>query len=105
MECCQGSVADFMKKDRIKFTESMVRHILRDICSGLKFLHQHNIVHLDIKPGKHQNKTMSQQPPQSPIVQKKEIKWFNFCSFNLRTGFNQFVREHFVLIHKKVQTS
>jgi len=25
-------------------------HILRQICSGLKFLHEHSIMHRDIKP-------------------------------------------------------
>ena len=52
MEYCQGSLSNLMKKERIIFTESLIRTILKDICSGLKFLHEHKIVHLDIKPGK-----------------------------------------------------
>lgn len=56
MECCQASLSHFIKDDKVKFNESLIRQILRDICSGLKFLHEHNIVHLDIKPGEYSNK-------------------------------------------------
>ena len=67
-----------MKKERLKFTESLIRTILRDICSGLKFLHQHNIVHLDIKPGNTSYKLK-----------------------NVNCGF----REHIVFIYQEIQVS
>lgn len=48
MEYCKGSITDLSRGKR--YTESMIRHILRDICSGLKIIHDMGIVHLDIKP-------------------------------------------------------
>ena len=50
MEFCPSSLRE-ERKTKQKFTESEVRRVLRDICLGLAYLHRHNIVHLDIKPG------------------------------------------------------
>ncbi len=50
MEFCPSSLK-VEQKNKIQFTENEVRKILRDVGRGLNYLHQHNIVHLDIKPG------------------------------------------------------
>ncbi|KAG7400029.1 hypothetical protein PHYBOEH_007097 [Phytophthora boehmeriae] len=52
MELCDGgTLADFMAmRNRETLPESYLWSILKDISSGLKVLHEHGIVHLDIKP-------------------------------------------------------
>lgn len=56
MEHCQSNL-NALRHQYLKFSESMIRQIMRDICMGLKHLHKQRIVHLDIKPGNkfHQN--------------------------------------------------
>lgn len=53
MELCEGgTLQDFMatrNRDE-NLPENYVWNILRDIASGLKVLHDHDIVHLDVKP-------------------------------------------------------
>lgn len=49
MEYCPSNLRN-IEQLHIKFSESMIRQVLRDICAGLKYLHKQNIVHLDIKP-------------------------------------------------------
>ena len=51
MEYCPSNLRNIELK-QTKFSESMIRQVLRDTCMGLKHLHQRKIVHLDIKPGK-----------------------------------------------------
>jgi len=49
MELAKCSLADYIKK-RGKLTEEESKVILRQILSGLKYLHISNIVHRDLKP-------------------------------------------------------
>jgi len=49
MEHCQSNLK-VLRHQHIKFSESMIRQIMRDICNGLRHLHNQKIVHLDIKP-------------------------------------------------------
>jgi membrane-associated tyrosine/threonine-specific cdc2-inhibitory kinase len=52
MELCEGgTLHDFLaERNQEELPEIYVWSILRDIASGLKVLHEHDIVHLDIKP-------------------------------------------------------
>lgn len=50
MEYCPSNLRN-IEGLHIKFSESMIRQVLRDVCMGLKQLHKQKIVHLDIKPG------------------------------------------------------
>jgi wee1-like protein kinase len=50
MEHCQSNLKA-LRQQHTRFSESMIRHIMRDICMGLRHLHNQKIVHLDIKPG------------------------------------------------------
>ncbi|KAL4087458.1 hypothetical protein PRIC1_013350 [Phytophthora ramorum] len=52
MELCEGgTLQDFMTtRHRETLPESYLWTILRDVTSGLKVLHVHDVVHLDIKP-------------------------------------------------------
>lgn len=47
MELCECSLNKYIEKHQV--TEVLIRKIMRDICKGLKKLHAHNIVHMDIK--------------------------------------------------------
>jgi len=49
MEHCQSNLKN-LRKQFNRFSESIVRQILRDVCQGLRHLHKQKIVHLDIKP-------------------------------------------------------
>lgn len=49
MEHCKYSLK-YLKQTQKSFSESQIRHILRDVSLGLKSLHKKNVVHLDIKP-------------------------------------------------------
>jgi wee1-like protein kinase len=47
MELCDCSLSKYIKTHEVN--EELVRKILRDICKGLKKIHAHDIVHMDIK--------------------------------------------------------
>ena len=49
MELCDCSLSEYIERVQ-EVDEFTLKKIFRDICKGLKNLHQHNIVHLDIKP-------------------------------------------------------
>ncbi|CAG9311828.1 unnamed protein product [Blepharisma stoltei] len=48
MELCDCSLTRYVERNP-PVTESLIRKIMRDICKGLKKLHAHNIIHMDIK--------------------------------------------------------
>ncbi|CAI5703274.1 unnamed protein product [Peronospora effusa] len=52
MEVCEGgTLQEFMsKRNREALPENYLWNIIRDVATGLKVLHEHDIVHLDIKP-------------------------------------------------------
>ncbi|CAH0475854.1 unnamed protein product [Peronospora belbahrii] len=52
MELCEGgTLQDFMtKRNQDTVPEQCLWAIIRDVATGLKVLHEHDIVHLDIKP-------------------------------------------------------
>lgn len=49
-EFCPSSLPDVVADTGGPLPEPTVLAMLRDVASGLKFLHSHNLVHLDIKP-------------------------------------------------------
>ena len=54
MEYCNGgSLSECLKKYQKKngepFTEEIVQHLMRQIIEGMKYIHNHNIIHRDLK--------------------------------------------------------
>ena len=47
--CPGGDLFDMVSMNRSKMSVSLVRRIFADVCSATVFLHEHNIVHRDIK--------------------------------------------------------
>ena len=54
MEYCNGGglsdcLEEYQKKNRKPFPEELVQYLMRQIVSGIHFLHSKNILHRDIK--------------------------------------------------------
>ncbi len=51
MEYCKSNLKQIQNSIK-KFNEFQISKILKEIATGLKTLHECDMVHLDIKPGK-----------------------------------------------------
>ncbi|KAG1701398.1 STE20-like serine/threonine-protein kinase [Nymphon striatum] len=52
IEFCEGGAVDSIMIDLEKpLTEPQIKHLTREICQGLDFLHKHKVIHRDIKAG------------------------------------------------------
>ncbi|CAL1268100.1 unnamed protein product [Larinioides sclopetarius] len=52
IEFCEGGAIDTIMVDLEKpLTESQIRYLCHEVCEGLQFLHEHKIIHRDIKAG------------------------------------------------------
>ena len=51
MTLCDGDLNGLLKqKSNKKLTENEAKRVMCDVCQGLKYLHDHHIIHFDIKP-------------------------------------------------------
>ncbi|CAN6547678.1 unnamed protein product [Malus baccata var. baccata] len=50
MEFMDSGSPEALLKDNGTFSEAKLAHVARQVLSGLKYLHTHNIAHNDIKP-------------------------------------------------------
>lgn len=50
MEYCPMNLRDHMNSTP-KFPEQEISYMLEQLARGLEFLHSHDIVHMDVKPG------------------------------------------------------
>lgn len=52
IEFCGGGALDSIMVDLEKpLSEAMIRYIAHEMCVGLAFLHEHKVIHRDIKAG------------------------------------------------------
>lgn len=81
--CVGGDFSDYLKKCK-RLSEDTARNFLRQLASGLKYLHSKSIVHRDLKP---QNLLMAVKPGRSGYANGDESKWelkiadFGFARF------------------------
>ena len=50
MEYCSSSILKRVKEN-YEFSEREIKRMMREVLTGLDFLHKNGLVHLDIKPG------------------------------------------------------
>jgi serine/threonine-protein kinase RIM15 len=50
MEYVQGGDCFSMLTSMVKFSEKTARHCVAEACMAVKYLHEHGVVHRDIKP-------------------------------------------------------
>ena len=52
LEFCAGGAIDGIMVDLGKpLTEQQIAYVTRGVCSALSFLHNHNVIHRDLKAG------------------------------------------------------
>lgn len=52
IEFCEGGALDSIMLDLEKpLIESQIRYVCREMCKGLKYLHEKKIIHRDLKAG------------------------------------------------------
>ena len=52
IEFCEGGAIDSIMLDLEKpLKESQIKYICREMCKGLKFLHENKVIHRDLKAG------------------------------------------------------
>jgi serine/threonine protein kinase len=52
IEFCEGGAIDSIIIDLEKpLTESQIRYVCHEICTGLEFLHKNKVIHRDLKAG------------------------------------------------------
>jgi len=52
IEFCSGGAIDSIMVDLEKpLTEPQIKFVCREMCEGLEFLHQHCVIHRDLKAG------------------------------------------------------
>lgn len=52
IEFCEGGAIDSIMLDLEKsLTEPQIKYVCREMCKGLKFLHENKVIHRDLKAG------------------------------------------------------
>ena len=47
--CSGGTILDLLEKYNGKLTEAQIVHVMVDVCTGIKHMHDKGIIHRDIK--------------------------------------------------------
>ena len=73
IEFCEGGAIDSIMLDLEKaLSESQIKYVCREMCKGLKFLHENKVIHRDLKAG---NVLLT-------LDGEVKIGEFNSCSFH-----------------------